>query len=54
MDRKPMSGEDVVPVLVRLRPRLHRRLKARAVAEDRPMSHVIRDALDRYLGARAS
>jgi hypothetical protein len=48
-DRKPMRGEEVVHLLVRLRPRLHRRLRARAIREDRPMAAVVRDALTRYL-----
>lgn len=49
VNRKPLRGPDVVNVLVRLRPRLHRSLKARAVAEDRAMAAVIRDALTQYL-----
>ncbi len=54
MERKPLQGAHVVHVLVRLRPRLHRQLKARSRAEDRPMSIIIREAISKYLEAQAS
>lgn len=54
MDRKAFRGDDVVHVLVRLRPRVHRRLKARAVREDRSMAALIREAIAHYLEARSA
>jgi hypothetical protein len=46
------SGDPVKAQTVRLPASLWRKLKIRAVDEERPMSEIIRDALHGYLGPK--